>query len=1098
MSLKRFNADVRATRRQLDNPGIPGVITIERGDSEGEAIITFFHERLDDVFSVRLLAQNLDAYPGNSNFLLFTDADDISPIIASALEGLQQSTLGLSLIQCVHEVAATLSSALSSVDRSKDTTMTAPADNEPDDDDEDSDWELSDGDDEIFGLPSARPAVSKDKKHVVADPVSLEKLKKDLRTARQSGYRVGVLKGLDSHSMIHVVSLSMRIGKLGLSSETLEAWDIEPSNYIVLLMEIDGQYQSADTISSIAPRARCRFRFGTCDKYKPSLQAASDAFKPDVRLDSNTQSKVKDELEAEVTSFARLFISNSLERFMNEDFINLVKLRLKGSKSWDEANLGLQDMAQVQSTAPSGEAISALDKIKAVAGKKTNKGNRKSASDIYTDIRGDAFSMAPNEISLPLAAMQFAIHYFTRCTDYCLRCHQKLPKDFEALKPFVCSSPLCLFQYMTMGLGPSLEHEILTQPYVVDLLVSLCYSSVLSLTGKSGYPIREFPVGLRLKVPRLPIGTVVGGPPPPPLPPKYDQFGKIVDSESKAIKLEGDIDAYYLALTDSEDLSYLVPGCGAVLQQHFEGPAGPAIGVPPLIHHVLIKEVDTSRQSVTFDFTHRAAAPAVSQPFHKVMCLFPYNVDFDDLNDHEKAQAIFILLNSLPPVVDLRKYLSEHPNASLTSYDGMSASARTLLQWIVASNRSCILQVSPVQYHPGDLFAIQNTKARPQEEIPDLDSGFVQFRFAQGSPDKELRFHRALNDLASQKATNHPTIFAWHGSSLGNWHSILRQGLDHSQIHNGRAFGNGVYFSNNYAVSEGYSTQAAISWPSSALKPAKVVALCEILNSPEAFISTRPHYVVPNVDWIQCRYLFVQQRTEYGKPKPQSVQKEDTQMEEVAQDPKYVVYGPNGNPLRIPTKALPSGRNPKQQSKNSNLPAKRHSSVMVTDEEDDADLEAITSDLGSVPSMPKQQRISEESPVMEPSVQQPLGASTTDFKPGSLDLRSITRLALPQWADSYSSKRLAADIKQLQKVQTTTPLQDLGWYIHLDNIENMYQWIVELHSFDPDIPLTKDMKQAGVSSVVLEVRFGRDYPFSPPFIRVIRPRFLPFMSGGGK
>lgn len=61
----------------------------------------------------------------------------------------------------------------------------------------------------------------------------------------------------------------------------------------------------------------------------------------------------------------------------------------------------------------------------------------------------------------------------------------------------------------------------------------------------------------------------------------------------------------------------------------------------------------------------------------------------------------------------------------------------------------------------------------------------------------------------------------------------------------------------------------------------------------------------------------------------------------------------------------------------------------------------------------------------------------------------------------------------------------------------MYQWIVELHSIDPSLPLAKDMKQNGVTSIVMEVRFGKEYPLAPPFIRIIRPRFLMFQAGGG-
>ena len=88
-------------------------------------------------------------------------------------------------------------------------------------------------------------------------------------------------------------------------------------------------------------------------------------------------------------------------------------------------------------------------------------------------------------------------------------------------------------------------------------------------------------------------------------------------------------------------------------------------------------------------------------------------------------------------------------------------------------------------------------------------------------------------------------------------------------------------------------------------------------------------------------------------------------------------------------------------------------------------------------------------------------------------------------------------LKEVVKVQRKTPLHELGWYLDEGLISNVYQWIVELHSFDASLPLAEDMKKAGVTSVVLELRFGKDFPFSPPFVRVIRPRFLPFTQGGG-
>lgn len=88
-------------------------------------------------------------------------------------------------------------------------------------------------------------------------------------------------------------------------------------------------------------------------------------------------------------------------------------------------------------------------------------------------------------------------------------------------------------------------------------------------------------------------------------------------------------------------------------------------------------------------------------------------------------------------------------------------------------------------------------------------------------------------------------------------------------------------------------------------------------------------------------------------------------------------------------------------------------------------------------------------------------------------------------------------MSQLQKAQFSAPLHELGWYVDWESLSNMFQWIVELHSFDPSLPLAQDMLANGITSIVLEVRFGRQYPLTPPFVRVVRPRFHPFALGGG-
>lgn len=103
----------------------------------------------------------------------------------------------------------------------------------------------------------------------------------------------------------------------------------------------------------------------------------------------------------------------------------------------------------------------------------------------------------------------------------------------------------------------------------------------------------------------------------------------------------------------------------------------------------------------------------------------------------------------------------------------------------------------------------------------------------------------------------------------------------------------------------------------------------------------------------------------------------------------------------------------------------------------------------------------------------------------------------PDYSNPGAAKALAREFKNVLKTQQSVPQHELGWYIDGNNTPNLYQWIVELHSFDETLPLARDMVVKGVKSIVCELRFPKDYPMSPPFVRIIRPRFLPFVSGGG-
>lgn len=757
MAIKHFNADVRSTRTRLENGVvIPGIVNIERGDSDGEVVATFAHETLPNHISIRLLSQNVDQYPDNNSFLVFTDDEDTPGALTDALADLQNYTIGQNVFDLLLALCNHLNRFLLTTDKDSraktGTTVINTVEDEEDDevDLEDMDLYADLDDDDIFGI-SNQPSP---KNHIVAKmaPGVLSKIKRDLRKAREAGVKVGILQGVQPSAQTHVFSLSLRAGSLGVSDEALEAWDVDPSDYVVLVIRVEEPYPSAAKVASDPSSSfHISYRFGKCSKYKPSLRSVQSAF--NLTFDGSKTDSLVQETE-ENSNFKKVFISASLEMFMQENFLALFKLRLTGSPSWDDANDRLKDLfykasgvAESKDNRSESSMNESKENVKADAANVLDDSHAHASKTLPAIVLSDLFSEDVESISTPLVAMQFATHHFVRCTEYCVRCHRRIPKEFEALKPFVCSDPLCLFQYITMGFGPSIEHEILTQPYVVDLLVSLCYSSVQNVptlhsrpttdSGESAsrFPIREFPTGLRLRVPMMPglngpsdsILKDIRQPKTPPPSPMSVYVNLIHDT---------------MSIKGSDGSRSLAGNTWVVLQYAPNGPNGLR-----LYFQAHIKYFDGSSNTMDIDLQKKSDLLAMlpKPPPNTIdMNLYFYDCEFDDLDESQKATAMRVVLESLPPISHLREYLIKNPHQTLKSCGNISSAALTLLEWIVASNRSYIVQVSPVE----DKFAqepelLASIKIRQQEMIPSMGDRYVQFRFAQGNPVSETR-NRAL------------------------------------------------------------------------------------------------------------------------------------------------------------------------------------------------------------------------------------------------------------------------------------------------------------------------------------------------------------------
>lgn len=792
MTLKQFNADVRSARSHIEDGEIPGVFAIERGDSDGEVVVTVAHEKMPSLLPIRILAQSVDHYPSDHRFLVFTASENAPTSVVSALEDLRDSTPGMRLLETLTTLSTCIDRSLRSVDVNQDITMEDQGDSH-DTDDSMEDFLYDDLSDPEFGLTSIHTN-SRNRLHSPLASRVLRRIKLDLRSARDAGCKVGVLDGLQLSSRTHIFSLSIRASKLGLSQEALEAWDVNITEYIILLVRFEGLYPCAEQLlEQPCANFNVDFRFGKGVKYKPSPAQARAAFLADAsRKHKASEIKAQTLKDDRGRTFEKVFISNSLEQFMNEQCLPMAKLRLQNlAHSWDDANEQFRSMSS-KSTWDDESITKASIKTEGMRSEtkstRKSKGKRRamtanSASDtdeetpspkpIPNFLMQDAAARRPlAQCSIPLVVMQFAVHYFSRCTEYCLRCHQHMGTEFEALKPFVCSNPLCLFQYLAMGFGPSIEHEILTQPYVVDLLVSLCYSSVhlpranhwgSPNQGLSQYRIREFPCGLQLKVPYP--SSIVG--------PTTIAFGNTAWASASAttsaasevatapttIKVMADLQNSVVTILGT-DLGCIAPDTWIMLREGARAPY-----TEPAYHHGRVRYVD--QQTRTLEVDVNILEPLRASGVVEMDLLF-YDTDFDDLDDHGKARSMVTILKSLPPISLLREYLIKNSHSRLRSYAGISPAAVTLLEWIVASNRSCILQVTRVQdSHARDPDLLGSIKTRDHEAIPSLKD-FVQFRFAQGSPDKELRFHRALKEIKSQNS-DYPTLFAWHGSALSNW-----------------------------------------------------------------------------------------------------------------------------------------------------------------------------------------------------------------------------------------------------------------------------------------------------------------------------------------
>ena len=109
-----------------------------------------------------------------------------------------------------------------------------------------------------------------------------------------------------------------------------------------------------------------------------------------------------------------------------------------------------------------------------------------------------------------------------------------------------------------------------------------------------------------------------------------------------------------------------------------------------------------------------------------------------------------------------------------------------------------------------------------------------------------------------------------------------------------------------------------------------------------------------------------------------------------------------------------------------------------------------------------------------------------------------TSFTTPSYATPATNKVLQRQLRQVIKLQTqTTAGKERYWTLDTSKLDNLYAWQFTLHTFDRDILLSQDLVQYGLEGVCVEFQFPPNYPNTPPLVRVVRPRFVQWMYGGG-
>lgn len=106
---------------------------------------------------------------------------------------------------------------------------------------------------------------------------------------------------------------------------------------------------------------------------------------------------------------------------------------------------------------------------------------------------------------------------------------------------------------------------------------------------------------------------------------------------------------------------------------------------------------------------------------------------------------------------------------------------------------------------------------------------------------------------------------------------------------------------------------------------------------------------------------------------------------------------------------------------------------------------------------------------------------------------STSSVECPSQKMTVRSRRLMKELRNIQRNERKDPV----FTVELIN-DNLFEWHIRLFRIDSESELATDMRELGITCINLHLMFPDNFPFTPPFMRVISPRIEKgFVMEGG-